>query len=28
LSRHKPTAEQGWELAHREKQLRVYAPTG
>jgi hypothetical protein len=28
LSRQKPTAEQGWQLAHREKQLRVYAPTG
>jgi hypothetical protein len=28
MSRGKPTAEQGWELALREKQLRVYAPTG
>ena len=28
MSRSKPTAEQGWELALREKQLRVYAPTG
>ena len=28
MSRSRPTPEQGWELAHREKQLRVYAPAG